>query len=86
MYQSNSYNDHVNIFKPNFLLGLIKLNILLKKKFFLNILEWDRRKKQMGNEKFSTEKKYWGFLANNDYAEFFDIGNWWISFIKLDVT
>lgn len=74
MYQSNSYNDHVNIFKPNFFVGFNKTEYSFKEKILSQyVQEWDRRKNRWEREIFNREK-YWGFLANNDYAEAFDIG------------
>ena len=74
MYQSNSYNDHVNIFEPNFFVGFNKTEYSFKEKILSQyVQEWNRRKDRWEKEIFNREK-YWGFLANNDYAEAFHIG------------
>ncbi len=74
MYQSNSYNDHVNIFKPNLFVGFTKNEYSLKEKILSQYEpEWNRRKDRWSKEIFDREK-YWGFLAKNDFAEAFHIG------------
>ena len=74
MYQSNSYNDHVNIFKPNLFVGFSQIDYSFKEKILSQYgPEWNQRKDRWNKEIFDREK-YWGFLANNDYAEAFHIG------------
>ena len=74
MYQSNSYSDHVNIFEPNLFVGFNKNEYSFKEKILSQYVpEWSRRKDRWEKEIFNREK-YWGFLANNDYAEAFHIG------------
>jgi len=74
MYQSNSYSDHVNIFEPNLFVGFNKIEYSFKEKILSQYTsEWSRRKDRWEKEIFNREK-YWGFLANNDYAEAFHIG------------
>ena len=67
MYQSNSYNDHVNNFKPNLFFSFNKEQYNLKEKILSQYKnEWSKR------EQFDREK-FWGFLSGNDYAEGFQI-------------
>lgn len=74
MYQSNSYNDHVNIFKPDLFVSFTQDEYALKEKLLSQYgPEWNRRKDRWSKEIFDREK-HWGFLANNDYAEGFHIG------------
>ncbi|MGY5151495.1 MAG: PIG-L deacetylase family protein [Candidatus Nitrosopumilus sp. bin_6a] len=74
MYQSNSYNDHVNIFKPNMFVGFSEDQYSFKEKILSQyVTEWDRRKNRWQKEIFNREK-YWGFLAGNDFAEAFHVG------------
>jgi len=74
MYQSNSYNDHVNIFKPNLFIGFTQSEYSFKEKILSQYgPEWDRRKDRWHKEIFDREK-HWGFLAGNDFAEAFHIG------------
>ena len=74
MYQSNSYNDHVNIFEPNLFVSFSQNEYLFKEKILSQyVSEWNRRKDRGRREIFDREK-YWGFLANNDFAEAFNIG------------
>ena len=74
MYQSNSYNDHVNIFEPNLFVSFSQNEYLFKEKILSQyVSEWNRRKDRWRREIFDREK-YWGFLANNDFAEAFNIG------------
>jgi len=73
MYQSNSYNDHVNIFKPNFFVGFSQNDYSFKEKILSQyVSEWNRRKDRWQKEIFNREK-HWGFLAGNDFAEAFHV-------------
>ena len=73
MYQSNSYNDHVNSFKPNLFFSFNKEQYNLKEKILSQYKnEWSRREQRWRNEIFDREK-HWGFLSGNDYAEGFQI-------------
>ena len=74
MYQSNSYNDNVNIFKPNFFFTFNKEEYSFKEKFLSQyVTEWTRRKNRWTREIFERER-YWGHLSGNEYAEGFQIG------------
>ena len=74
MYQSNSYNDYVNIFKPSMFVGFSKNQYSFKVKILSQyVSEWNRRKDRWQKEIFDREK-YWGFLAGNDFAEAFHVG------------
>ena len=73
MYQSNSYNDHVNNFKPNLFFSFNKEQYNLKEKILSQYKnEWSRREQRWRKEVFDREK-FWGFLSGNDYAEGFQI-------------
>ena len=73
MYQSNSYNDHVNNFKPNLFFSFNKAQYNLKEKILSQYKnEWSKREQRWRNEIFDREK-FWGFLSGNDYAEGFQI-------------
>ena len=74
MYQSNSYNDYVNIFKPNLFVGFSQTDYSFKEKILSQYgPEWNQRKDRWNKEIFDREK-HWGFLAGNDFAEAFHIG------------
>ncbi len=74
MYQSNSYGDNVNIFKPNFYSTFNKEEYSFKEKLLSQYLtEWDRRKSRWTREIFERER-YWGNISNSEYAEGFQIG------------
>jgi len=73
MYQSNSYNDHVNNFEPNLFFSFNKDQYNLKEKILSQYKnEWSRREQRWRKEIFDREK-FWGFLSGNDYAEGFQI-------------
>ena len=74
MYQSNSYGDNVNIFKPNFYSTFNKEEYSFKEKLLSQYMtEWNRRKTRWTREIFERER-YWGHISNNEYAEGFQIG------------
>ena len=74
MYQSNSYSDNVNIFKPNFYSTFTKDEYSFKEKLLSHyVIEWEKRKNRWTREIFERER-YWGYIAKNDYAEGFQIG------------
>ena len=74
MYQSNSYGDNVNNFKPNFYFSFNKEEYKFKEQLLSQyVTEWNRRKSRWTREIFEREK-YWGHISNNDYAEGFQIG------------
>jgi LmbE family N-acetylglucosaminyl deacetylase len=74
MYQSNSYGDNVNIFKPNFYSTFNKEEYSFKEKLLSHYtIEWDKRKHRWNREIFDRER-YWGYIAGNEYAEGFQIG------------
>jgi LmbE family N-acetylglucosaminyl deacetylase len=74
MYQSNSYDDHVNTFKPNLFVSFTNQEYAFKEKLLSQyVTEWERRKERWQKEIFDREK-YWGFLSGNDFAEAFHIG------------
>ncbi|MBI2003512.1 MAG: PIG-L family deacetylase [Parcubacteria group bacterium] len=74
MYQSNSYSDNVNIFKPNLFFSFNQKQYLVKEKLLSQYtVEWKRRKDRWKREIFERER-YWGYLSGNDYAEGFQIG------------
>ena len=74
MYQSNSYGDNVNIFKPNFYSTFNKEEYSFKEKLLSQYLtEWNRRKSRWTREIFERER-YWGNVSNSEYAEGFQIG------------
>ena len=74
MYQSNSYGDNVNIFKPNFYSTFNKEEYYFKEKLLSQYLtEWNRRKSRWTREIFERER-YWGNVSNSEYAEGFQIG------------
>lgn len=75
MYQSNSYSDRVDIFKPNLFFSYDETG----RKFKENLLsqykvEWTRRKERWEREVFDREK-YWGYLSGKEYAEGFQIAS-----------
>ncbi len=54
MYQSNSYNDHVNIFKPNLFVGFNKNEYSFKEKILSQYVpEWHHRKDRWEKEIFN---------------------------------
>jgi|TARA_B110000438_G_scaffold219149_1_gene212076 LmbE family N-acetylglucosaminyl deacetylase len=74
MYQSNSYGDNVNNFKPNFYFSFNKEEYKFKEQLLSQyVTEWNRRKSRWTREIFEREQ-YWGHISNNDYAEGFQIG------------
>jgi len=74
MFQSNSYGDNVNIFKPNFYFSFNSKEYGFKEKILSQYTtEWNRRKSRWTREIFERER-YWGFISGNDYAEGFQIG------------
>ena len=74
MYQSNSYGDNVNIFKPNFYSTFNKEEYSFKEKLLSQyVTEWNRRKTRWTREIFERER-YWGHISNSEYAEGFQIG------------
>ncbi len=74
MYQSNSYGDNVNIFKPNFYFSFNKNEYDFKEKLLSHyVIEWEKRKNRWTREVFERER-HWGYISKNDYAEGFQIG------------
>ena len=74
MYQSNSYGDNVNIFKPNFYFSFNKEEYQFKEKLLSQYTsEWNSRKNRWTREIFERER-YWGYISHNDYAEGFQVG------------
>ncbi len=74
MYQSNSYSDNVNIFKPNLFFSFSQEQYLFKEKILSQyVSEWARREIRWKREIFERER-YWGHISGNDYAEGFQIG------------
>ena len=74
MYQSNSYSDNVDVFKPNFYFGFSNEEYGMKEKFLSQYEnEWSRRKDRWSREIFERER-YWGHVSGNDYAEGFQTG------------
>lgn len=74
MYQSNSYSDDVNSFKPNFYFSFSKKEYIFKEKLLSQYTtEWNRRKNRWIREIFERER-YWGHISDNEYAEGFQIG------------
>ena len=74
MFQSNSYSDNVNIFKPNFYFSFNKEEYVFKEKILSQyVSEWTRREIRWKREIFEREL-YWGHISGNDYAEGFQIG------------
>jgi len=73
MYQSNSYGDGINIFKPNFYVTFNKEEYNFKEKILSQYTtEWNRRQNRWTREIFERER-YWGHISANDYAEGFQI-------------
>ncbi len=73
MFQSNAYNDHVNIFNPNLFFSYTEKEYGFKEKLLSQYVpEWTRRQGRWTREIFDRER-YWGFLSGNDYAEGFQI-------------
>ena len=74
MYQSNSYGDNVNIFKPNLFFSFNQEQYLFKEKILSQyVSEWARREIRWKREIFERER-YWGHISGNDYAEGFQVG------------
>ena len=74
MYQSNSYSDNVNIFKPNLFFSFSQEQYLFKEKILSQyVSEWARREIRWKREIFERER-YWGHISGNDYAEGFQVG------------
>ncbi len=74
MYQSNSYGDNVNIFKPNFFFSFNQEQYVFKEKILSQyVSEWARREVRWKREIFERER-YWGHISGNDYAEGFQVG------------
>lgn len=74
MYQSNSYSDNVDVFKPNFYFGFSNEEYGMKEKLLSQYEnEWNRRKDRWSREIFERER-YWGHVSGNDYAEGFQTG------------
>lgn len=74
MFQSNSYSDNVNIFKPNFYFSFNKKEYAFKEKILSQyVSEWIRREIRWKREIFEREQ-YWGHISGNDFAEGFQIG------------
>ena len=74
MYQSNSYGDNVNIFKPNLFFSFNQEQYVFKEKILSQyISEWARREIRWKREIFERER-YWGYISGNDYAEGFQVG------------
>ena len=73
-FQSNSYSDNVNFFKPNFYFSFNQEEYHFKEKLLSQyVTEWNRRKDRWTREIFERER-YWGYISGNDYAEGFQIG------------
>lgn len=73
MFESNSYSDYVNIFKPSLFFTYNKDQYSFKEKILSQYTpEWMRRQDRWKREIFERER-HWGFLAGNDYAEGFQI-------------
>ena len=74
MYQSNSYSDNVNSFKPNYYFSFSNEEYKIKEKLLSQYInEWNRRKDRWSREIFERER-YWGYISGNDYAEGFQTG------------
>ncbi|MCE9617377.1 MAG: PIG-L family deacetylase [Nitrosarchaeum sp.] len=74
MYQSNSYGDNVNIFKPNLFFSFNQEQYVFKEKILSQyVSEWARREIRWKREIFERER-YWGHISGNDYAEGFQVG------------
>ncbi len=74
MFQSNSYGDNVNIFKPDLFFSFNQKQYTFKEKLLSQYkMEWSRRKKRWKREIFERER-FWGYITGNDYAEGFQIG------------
>jgi len=74
MYQSNSYGDNVDIFKPNLFFSFNQEQYLFKEKILSQyVSEWARREIRWKREIFERER-YWGHISGNDYAEGFQVG------------
>ena len=74
MYQSNSYSDNVDIFKPNLFFSFNQEQYLFKEKILSQyVSEWNRREIRWKREIFERER-YWGHISGNDYAEGFQVG------------
>ena len=74
MFQSNSYSDNINIFKPNLFFSFNKQEYIFKEKILSQyVSEWARREIRWKREIFERER-YWGHISGNDYAEGFQVG------------
>lgn len=74
MFQSNSYSDFVNSFRPNYFFGFNASEYQFKKDLAsIYAKEWEYRRERWEREIFDREK-YWGYLCGYDYAEGFQIG------------
>ena len=74
MFQSNSYSDNVNIFKPNLFFSFNQEQYIFKEKLLSQyVSEWTRRENRWKREIFERER-YWGHISGNDYAEGFQVG------------
>jgi len=74
MFQSNSYGDNVNIFKPNLFFSFNQEQYIFKEKLLSQyVSEWARRENRWKREIFERER-YWGHISSNDYAEGFQVG------------
>ncbi|MBM2819528.1 MAG: LmbE family protein [Nitrosarchaeum sp.] len=74
MFQSNSYGDNVNIFKPNLFFSFNQEQYIFKEKLLSQyVSEWTRRENRWKREIFERER-YWGHISGNDYAEGFQVG------------
>ena len=74
MFQSNSYGDNVNIFKPNLFFSFNQEQYIFKEKLLSQyVSEWIHRENRWKREIFERER-YWGHISGNDYAEGFQVG------------
>ena len=74
MFQSNSYSDFVNSYRPNYFFGFSAAEYQFKKDLAsVYATEWEYRRERWEREIFDREK-YWGYLCGYDYAEGFQIG------------
>jgi len=74
MFQSNSYSDNVNIFKPNLFFSFNQEQYIFKEKLLSQyVSEWIHRENRWKREIFERER-YWGHISGNDYAEGFQVG------------
>lgn len=74
MFQSNSYSDFVNSYRPNYFFGFSDEEYQFKRELAaIYATEWEYRKERWEREIFDREK-YWGYLCGYDFAEGFQIG------------